>query len=53
MTWDGLGPVHGKGGVMLALDGHAELVTLTNFQQQSASQFRDLVWWNPLTINGH
>jgi prepilin-type N-terminal cleavage/methylation domain-containing protein len=50
--WDGLGPVHGKGGVMLALDGHAALVTITNFQQESALPFKNLLFWSPCSSNG-
>jgi prepilin-type N-terminal cleavage/methylation domain-containing protein/prepilin-type processing-associated H-X9-DG protein len=53
---EGIGPLHsGKGGNILALDGHVEFLTEVQFAQQATVPYaagRTLLWWSTVDPNG-
>jgi prepilin-type N-terminal cleavage/methylation domain-containing protein/prepilin-type processing-associated H-X9-DG protein len=51
---EGIGRLHSKkGGNIMAVDGHVEFETELTFRAQSAKPGFGLLWWNPLSSNGH
>jgi hypothetical protein len=56
---EGIGTLHGKnGGLAMALDGHCDFVTISQFNQYSTVGSgpgpggKTFVWWNPSQANG-
>jgi prepilin-type N-terminal cleavage/methylation domain-containing protein len=52
---EGIGRLHTRGGVILAVDSHVEFISFEKFQQEQAgtSGQKTLLWWNPWSDNGH
>jgi prepilin-type processing-associated H-X9-DG protein len=51
---EGIGRLHsGKGGNILAIDGHVEFITTNLFYAQSAATAQSFLWWAPQSANGH
>jgi prepilin-type processing-associated H-X9-DG protein len=60
--WEGIGRLHSKlGGNILALDGHVQFLSATNFARDSDIPYgkgpgpggKTLLWWSPYTQDGH
>ena len=49
---EGVGRLHGKGAVVLALGGHVEFITFAKFQIEQNKSTKGLLWWNPWSMNG-
>ncbi|HXC98412.1 MAG TPA: type II secretion system protein [Verrucomicrobiae bacterium] len=51
--WEGIGRLHsGKGGSILAIDGHVEFVTTNIYYVQATATGRSLLFWS-MNANGH
>ncbi len=52
---EGIGLFHSKhGGNALALDGHVDFVTVSDFNRMSAdTTAKNYLWWYPNSVNGH
>jgi len=51
---EGIGLLHSKhGGNALALDGHIDFVTETQFKTYSAGSQKTFLWWSPFSDTGH
>lgn len=51
---EGIGRLHsGKGGNLLALDGHVLFVNTNQFLAQSGMTGKSFLWWSPWTADGH
>jgi prepilin-type processing-associated H-X9-DG protein len=48
----GLTRIHGAGAPVLALDGHVQFVSPSQFVLEQSNCARSLLWWNPGTTNG-
>jgi len=49
---EGVGRLHGKGAIILAVGGHAEWITFQKFQQEQNKPTKGLLWWSPGSVNG-
>jgi len=49
---EGVGRLHTKGAIIMAIGAHAEFVTFKKFQDEQVSTGKGLLWWNPGTANG-
>ena len=51
---EGIGRLHTKGGVVLALGGHVQFIDFNTFlrEQTNAPTAKGLLWWSPWTKNG-
>jgi prepilin-type processing-associated H-X9-DG protein len=51
---EGIGLLHSsKGGNILALDGHAQFISVTAYQTLGLSAGKNLLWWSPYSADGH
>jgi prepilin-type N-terminal cleavage/methylation domain-containing protein/prepilin-type processing-associated H-X9-DG protein len=51
---EGIGVLHsGRGGNILAIDGHVEFITTNQFNTESAQTSDSFLWWAPQSANGH
>jgi prepilin-type N-terminal cleavage/methylation domain-containing protein/prepilin-type processing-associated H-X9-DG protein len=51
---EGIGTIHsGRGGNILAIDGHVEFITTNQFQTESINPNVSFLWWAPQSGNGH
>ena len=55
---EGVGRLHNRGAIILAVGGHVEFISFKKFDQEQAyvgttAQPKGLLWWNPGTANGH
>jgi len=50
---EGIGRLHSKGGIVLAIGGHVQFLSFKEFNnEQVVTAKRGLLWWNPWTANG-
>ena len=49
---EGIGRLHQKGGIVLAVGGHVQFVTFQQFQTEQQSPVKGLLWWSPWSANG-
>jgi prepilin-type N-terminal cleavage/methylation domain-containing protein len=51
---EGIGRLHTKGGIVLAVGGHVQFIDFNTFlrEQTNNPTARGLLWWNPWTRNG-
>ncbi len=51
---EGIGRLHTKGGIVLAVGGHVQFIDVNLFfrEQTNAPTAKGLLWWNPWTKNG-
>jgi type II secretory pathway pseudopilin PulG len=52
-TQEGLGRLHITGGNLLAAGGNATFMSYQEFTALQAITTKNLLWWNPLSANGH
>jgi prepilin-type N-terminal cleavage/methylation domain-containing protein len=51
---EGIGTLHsGRGGDILAIDGHVEYITTNQFNKESTQTSDSFLWWAPQSANGH
>lgn len=50
---EGVGRLHGKGAIVLAVDGHVEFISFESFQREQNNPQRGLLWWNPWSKTGN
>ncbi len=51
---EGIGTLHSsRGGDILAVDGHVDFITVTQFASESAQTVDSFLWWAPQSANGH
>ncbi len=51
---EGIGTLHsGRGGNILAIDGHVEFITTNQFYTEAAQTSDSFLWWAPQSANGH
>ena len=49
---EGVGRLHGKGAVVLALGGHVQFIAFKDFQTEQNRTGKGLLWWNPWSPDG-
>jgi len=49
---EGVGTLHQKGAIILAIGGHVQFITLKQFTTEQNNTAKGLLWWNPWTANG-
>jgi len=49
---EGVGRLHQKGAIVLALGGHVQFVDFKKFTTEQNNPVKGLLWWNPWTANG-
>jgi len=49
---EGIGRLHTKGGVVLAVDGHVQFIDFNSFLREQNNPAKGLLWWSPWTPNG-
>ncbi len=51
---EGIGKLHQKGGVILAVGGHVQFLSFNDFyrEQTNAPNAKGLLWWSPWTASG-
>jgi len=51
---EGIGRLHNKGGIVLAIGGHVQFIGFNEFmrEQTNAPAKKGLLWWSPWTANG-
>ena len=51
---EGIGRLHSNnGGNILAVDGHAEFISVTAYNTLGLSAGKNLLWWSPFNTSGH
>ena len=52
---EGVGRLHNKGAIVLAVGGHVQFITFKIFQteQTKVGTPKGLLWWSPFSFNGH
>ncbi len=50
---EGVGRLHTKGAIVLAIGGHVQFITFQQFNDERDKPQKNLLWWNPATANGH
>lgn len=49
---EGIGRLHGSGGIIQAVGGHVLFITLKQFQDEQVTPGRGLLWWSPFSADG-
>jgi prepilin-type N-terminal cleavage/methylation domain-containing protein len=49
---EGVGRLHTKGGILLALGGHVQFIDFNTFVREQNNPVKGLLWWSPWTLNG-
>lgn len=49
---EGLGTVHGKGGIISAVGGNVSFMQYSRFVDEENNPTKNLLWWNPSTTDG-
>ena len=52
---EGVGRLHSKGAVVLAMGGHVQFISFKAFatEQTNPGSPKGLLWWSPFSVNGH
>jgi len=49
---EGVGRLHGKGAIVMAIGAHVEFITFKKFDDERNKPEKNLLWWNPSSANG-
>jgi hypothetical protein len=49
---EGVGRLHQKGAIVLAVGGHVQFITFKQFTTEQNNPVKGLLWWSPWTPNG-
>jgi len=49
---EGVGRLHGKGAIVLAVGGHVQFISFKDFQTEQNNPRKGLLWWSPWSASG-
>jgi len=49
---EGVGKLHQKGAIVLAVGGHVQFITFKQFTTEQNNPIKGLLWWSPWSANG-